>query len=193
MSSSRKLPVVVDVPDPCEVGWEDMVGDERARFCGRCGKTVTNLSVLDGDEIADVLARGDCVSFLHRADTSIVMAERQALEGTAGAKAAAVVLAATMALALGCDVRRTGGEPLPPTRAAAGGASQAGVGAGSAGTQGGATVSSAEPASSGIAPGTSAEPAASCNADSKAVKNVEHVLPSERPRRTAGIPRRLAD
>src|SRR6187551_3047761 len=98
MSSNRKLTVVVDVPDPCEVGWEDMVGDERGRFCGRCGRTVTNLSVLDGDEIAGVLARGDCVSFLYREDTSIITAERRVPGGTAGAKAAGVVLAATMAL-----------------------------------------------------------------------------------------------
>ena len=194
MSSSRKLPVVVDVPDPCEVGWEDMVGDERGRFCGRCGKTVTNLSVLDGDAIADVLARGDCVSFLYREDNSIITAERRAPDRTAGAKAAAVVLAATMALALGCDAQRTNGEPLPLTRAAAGAAgaaSQAGAAAGSSGTQGGATVNRAEPASSGFAASSSAsaEPAASCTPGSKAVKNGKHVAPSDWPRRTAGVPR----
>jgi hypothetical protein len=209
MSWSRKLPVVVDVPKPCDVDWEDMVGDERGRFCGRCGKTVTNLSVLDGDQIAGVLARGDCVSFLYREDASIMTAERRAPGGTAGAKAAAVVLAATMALTLGCDARRTSGAPLPLTPAASGAAdgdlrrtsgeplpptpaASSAAAAGSAGTQGGATVSSAQPASSGVAASASAEPAASCTPGSKAAKDGKQpqVAPSERLHRTAGVPRR---
>src|SRR6478735_1849280 len=130
MSSSRRLPVVVDVPNPCEVDWEDMVGDDRGRHCAQCGKTVRNLSVLDGDEIAEVLARGDCVSFLYREDASIVTAEPRGGVGTAiGARATAVVLAATMALTLGCEVRRTGGEPEPVGSVAAGTAREAMQGA----------------------------------------------------------------
>jgi len=201
MSSSRRLPVVVDVPNPCEVDWEDMIGDERGRYCGRCQKTVRNLSVLDGDEIAVVLERGDCVSFLYREDASIITAESGVSRGTAAfAPAAAVVLAATMALTLGCDVGRTTGDPLPPARVAAAAASAArqnGAAAASTGTQNGATAISAEPASSTVAPraraSASAEPAASCTPSSKPVKKAEPGVPSERPRRTAGIPMRHKD
>lgn len=64
---------------------------------------MTNLSVLDGDEIAAVLARRGCVTLLHRG-ASLITAERRAAGGMAtGAKTTAVVLAATMALTLGCD------------------------------------------------------------------------------------------
>lgn len=120
MNSSRRLPIVVNVPNPCEVDWEDMVGNDHERFCGQCGKTVKNLSVLDGDEVRAVLARGDCVSFLYRKDASVITAE----SGAAGAAAtpttaAAVVLAAAMALTLGCDGGRPAGdEPVSPTRVA---------------------------------------------------------------------------
>jgi len=198
MSSSRRLPVVVNVPNPCEVDWEDMVGDERGRYCGRCGKTVRNLSVLDGDEIAVVLERGDCVSFLYREDASIITAARGAGRTAAGTTAAAVVLAATMALTLGCDVGTTNGEPLPLTRVAADGASggaQSDAAAASAGAQARAVTTSVGPVSSGVAPSASAsaDPAASCTPKSKSVKNGTQVAPPERPRRTAGIPLRLKD
>ena len=119
MSSSPRRPIVLNVPSPCDVEWEDMVGDERGRFCARCGKTVTNLSVLDGDEVRAVLARGECVSFLYREDASVVTAPSRGAQGTGtGATAAAVVLAATMALTLGCDATKTSDEPAQLTRAA---------------------------------------------------------------------------
>jgi hypothetical protein len=184
---------VVDVPNPCEVDWEDMVGDDRGRFCGRCGKTVTNLSVLDGDEIAGVLARGDCVSFLYREDASIIKVERGA---AAFAPAAAVLLAATMAMTLGCNVGRTSGEPVPTTSAtagAAGASSQAGAAAAGSAPNGDATVINAEPVASGVAASASAEPAASCTPGSTAVTGAKQVVPSELLRRTAGVPRRRRD
>ena len=193
MSSSRRLKVVVDVPNPCEVDWEDMVGDDRGRHCAQCGKTVRNLSVLDGDEIAEVLARGDCVSFLYREDASIITAPSASPAGAAfGVKATAVVLAATMALTLGCDVGRTSGEPAPVASAAAVASSEVLPGSGgreSAAAATSAVATSAGPAASGgaVSPSASAEAGASCEPTAKAVKGGNQV-PSERPRRTAGKP-----
>jgi len=188
MSSSRRLPVVVDVPNPCEVDWEDMVGDERGRHCAQCGKTVRNLSVLDGDEIAEVLARGDCVSFLYRDDTSIVTAESAGMTGGVGARTAAVVLAATMALTLGCDVGRKGGAPVPLTRVAASSSSALSNAKANASAEPSVpTVTSAEPVPVAVPASASAAPDASCVPSSKSVKNGKQVGP-KLPRRTGGAP-----
>lgn len=195
MSSSRRLPVVVDVPDPCEVDWEDMQGDERARHCGQCGKTVRNLSVLDGDEIADVLAHGDCVSFLYRDDASVITAESAPVGVTGIGAKAAVVLAATMALTLGCKVQRMGGAPpsiTPVAVATVSSASPQAAGAAGAASQGGVEATGAAPVQSGVPSSGSvaSDPAASCAPGSKSTKDNKRSVPSEQPRRTAGVPLR---
>src|SRR3954452_5823731 len=42
----RALPLLesIRIASPCKANWDDMVGDERARFCGQCAKNVYNLS-----------------------------------------------------------------------------------------------------------------------------------------------------
>lgn len=44
--AGRRLPLLdrARIASPCPVRWEEMVGDERTRFCARCSKTVYNLS-----------------------------------------------------------------------------------------------------------------------------------------------------
>lgn len=189
MGSSRTLPIVLDVPNPCDVDWEDMVGNERGRFCGRCGKTVRNLSVLDEDEVRTVLARGDCVSFLYRADASVVTAPSRAEGGTGTvAGAAAVVLAATMALTLGCDATPTTDEPPPVTRVA----SEARDAVGSEEKQHGAMTTGAQVETEANGPAASASATAERAPDcSPTITEKELGEPAWRePRRTAGIIRR---
>jgi len=171
-----------------------MVGNERERFCGPCGKTVRNLSVLDGDEVLAVLARGDCVSFLYRQDASVITADSGAAGRTApGATAAAVVLAATMALTLGCDASRTGDEPAPVTRVAsetADEALQSRTAADSQGKQSGATATrpKAEAEASGAAASATADRAPRfVPTISKVKKPVEQVAPRELPQRIVGV------
>ena len=41
---------------PCQVGWDEMAGDDMIRFCGQCKKNVHNLSTLPDDRLAEVLA-----------------------------------------------------------------------------------------------------------------------------------------
>lgn len=41
---------------PCQVGWDEMTGDDMIRFCGQCKKNVHNLSTLPDDRLAEVLA-----------------------------------------------------------------------------------------------------------------------------------------
>jgi hypothetical protein len=52
-----RLPVI-RVTAPCDVGWDNLVGDERIRFCGHCEKQVYNLTVMSRDEIAALVATG---------------------------------------------------------------------------------------------------------------------------------------
>lgn len=46
----------VRVASPCNARWEDMNGDDRARFCQHCQKHVFNLSAMSRDE-AEALVR----------------------------------------------------------------------------------------------------------------------------------------
>jgi hypothetical protein len=43
---------ILRVVRPCDRKWDDLVGDDRARFCGDCGKNVHNLLGLSEDEVA---------------------------------------------------------------------------------------------------------------------------------------------
>jgi hypothetical protein len=62
---------------PCSEKWEDMVGGERARFCGSCKKNVYNLSSMTRPEAEDLLRQlGDvCVRFYQRADGTIMTSD----------------------------------------------------------------------------------------------------------------------
>lgn len=62
---------------PCPEDWDAMSGDERARFCARCGLVVTNLAELRRDEAEALLARRSpddrvCVRVTRDADRRVV-------------------------------------------------------------------------------------------------------------------------
>ena len=74
----RGLPLLdqVRVASPCKADWNEMLGDERVRFCLSCEKNVYNLSSMAKDD-AEALLRerlGDdlCVRFYQRADGTIL-------------------------------------------------------------------------------------------------------------------------
>ena len=54
MSKHISLP---KLDQPCDVPWDAMAGDERSRFCDRCGIHVHNLSARPPDEAAALLKR----------------------------------------------------------------------------------------------------------------------------------------
>ena len=54
MSKHISLP---RLDQPCDVAWDAMAGDERSRFCDRCGIHVHNLSARSPDEAAALLER----------------------------------------------------------------------------------------------------------------------------------------
>jgi hypothetical protein len=65
----------VRVAAPCSADWEQMIGDERARFCGQCNLNVYNLSSMTRSEAESFVTRNEgrlCVRFYRRADGSIL-------------------------------------------------------------------------------------------------------------------------
>ena len=74
----RALPLLNDVrvASPCTANWNEMVGDDRVRFCKSCEKNVFNLSAMLAHEAEQLLAermQGElCVRFYQRADGTVM-------------------------------------------------------------------------------------------------------------------------
>jgi hypothetical protein len=76
-AASRRLPLLqsVRIASPCSASWDDMVGDDRVRFCGSCAKNVYNLSAMPGEEAERLLAKHEgsiCVRLYRRADGTVM-------------------------------------------------------------------------------------------------------------------------
>lgn len=109
----------VRIASPCKASWDDMVGDDRVRFCGQCAKNVFNLSALSRDAAEALLRAADarqadsgagvCVRLYRRADGTVITADcpdglrrkkrRLALFGAVGAGLMAAGAAATASTA----------------------------------------------------------------------------------------------
>jgi hypothetical protein len=90
MKARRKLEKVF-VAAPCRVSWHSMEGDEKVRFCGTCRQHVYNLSAMDVEEAAAVIARNTgslCVRFYRRLDGTVMTGDcpvgRQVLAANRG-------------------------------------------------------------------------------------------------------------
>ncbi|HTB75184.1 MAG TPA: hypothetical protein VK762_18170 [Polyangiaceae bacterium] len=75
----------VRIASPCPARWEDMIGDDRVRFCGQCTKNVYNLSAVPREE-AEALLRaaqereagegaGLCIRIYRRSDGTVLTAD----------------------------------------------------------------------------------------------------------------------
>ncbi len=65
----------VRIASPCQEPWDNMVGDERTRFCGRCEKHVHNLSEMTRNEAELFLQSATdsvCVRIYQRADGTVM-------------------------------------------------------------------------------------------------------------------------
>ena len=65
----------VQVAAPCKVDWDQMLGDDRVRFCGQCSLNVYNLSSMTRADAEALIARTEgrlCVKFYRRFDGSII-------------------------------------------------------------------------------------------------------------------------
>ncbi len=108
----------VRVASPCNARWEDMTGDDRARFCKHCSKHVFNLSAMTQAEAASLIREKEgkfCGRFSRRRDGTMLTADcpvgrgvrhRRFVKLLAAAFAAVILLSS--ALAAGGARRRDG-------------------------------------------------------------------------------------
>jgi hypothetical protein len=92
--NSRRLDDLT-IASPCAANWDDMSGDERARFCGSCRLHVYDLSGLSRKEAERLVFRQEgrlCVRFFRREDGTILT--RDCPVGLAAARARLARLAA---------------------------------------------------------------------------------------------------
>src|SRR3989442_6774743 len=65
----------VHIAAPCSADWDQMIGNDRARFCGQCNLNVYNLSSMTKSEAESFIAGNEgrlCVRFYRRRDGSIL-------------------------------------------------------------------------------------------------------------------------
>ncbi|MGK4001384.1 hypothetical protein WMF31_02080 [Sorangium sp. So ce1036] len=68
----------VRVASPCNADWDEMVGDDRVRFCDHCQKDVYNLSGMPRDEAEQMIREATgavCVRLYRRADGTVLTAD----------------------------------------------------------------------------------------------------------------------
>ena len=65
----------IRVASPCNADWDQMIGNERSRFCGQCNLNVYNLSSMTRTEAELLIGKTEgrlCVRYYQRADGSII-------------------------------------------------------------------------------------------------------------------------
>src|SRR5262245_26635306 len=57
--SARRLPLLsrARIASPCSARWEEMVGDDRVRLCGKCAKNVFDLTAIPEEEAEALIAK----------------------------------------------------------------------------------------------------------------------------------------
>jgi hypothetical protein len=76
----RALPLLesITIASPCTAKWDEMIGDERARFCTHCQKDVFNLSAMPRDEAESFMRERTtdvCVRLYKRADGTVLTSD----------------------------------------------------------------------------------------------------------------------
>jgi len=68
----------VKIATPCHARWEDMIGDDRVRFCGKCQNDVFNLSAMAREEAETLLRERSgsmCARLYRRPDGTVLTAD----------------------------------------------------------------------------------------------------------------------
>jgi hypothetical protein len=92
------------IASPCSASWEDMAGDERARFCGDCERNVYNVAELSRAETESLIQRTEgrvCLRLYQRRDGTVITADCPLGRRRKWMVAAAATTAAATAAAAG--------------------------------------------------------------------------------------------
>jgi hypothetical protein len=68
----------IQIAKPCQQSWDEMDGDETARFCPLCSRHVYNLSAMTADEAKTLVFETEgqhCVRFYRRKDGTIMTSD----------------------------------------------------------------------------------------------------------------------
>lgn len=73
----RALPMLdaVKIASPCAASWNEMQGDDKSRFCGKCAKNVYNLSAMTREEAELLMLEKEgelCVRLYRRRDGTVL-------------------------------------------------------------------------------------------------------------------------
>jgi len=76
-AKKRALPMLdeVRVASPCNANWNDMAGDDKSRFCGKCEKNVFNLSAMSREEAELLMLEKEgnlCIRLYRRKDGTVL-------------------------------------------------------------------------------------------------------------------------
>lgn len=75
---SSRLVDSIEIAAPCHASWDDMVGDERTRFCGQCTKNVYNVAFMSADEVAGLVTATEgraCLRLYRRKDGTVITSD----------------------------------------------------------------------------------------------------------------------
>ena len=65
----------IRVASPCNMDWEQMIGNDRSRFCGQCNLNVYNLSGMTSAQAEHLISNNEgnlCIRYFRRADGSVL-------------------------------------------------------------------------------------------------------------------------
>jgi hypothetical protein len=110
-----KMTIDVDeirVASPCHARWDDMDGNERARFCRQCSKNVFNLSAMTRVQIETLIREKEgkfCGRFYRRPDGRMLTADCPSRLRRLRERMARIggVLCALVVSVVGCSSRQT--------------------------------------------------------------------------------------
>ena len=75
MSTSSASIDRLRIATPCPVGWEQMTGDDRVKFCDQCKLNVYNIAELSRTEVEELITRSEgriCARLYRRADGTVI-------------------------------------------------------------------------------------------------------------------------
>jgi hypothetical protein len=120
--SRRALPLLesIQIASPCTAKWDEMVGDERARFCSHCQKDVFNLSAMPRDEAESFMRErtsDTCVRLYKRFDGTVLTADCPVGVKRKRRRKAVVAAVGSGLLAAGAFLRMSSSPTPPPVEA----------------------------------------------------------------------------
>ncbi len=111
-TTTKRLPVVLEdirIATPCSADWDEMSGDARVRFCGKCEKNVYNLSAMTREEGEALVRQKEgrlCVRLYQRKDGTVITSDcpvgvrRQRLRARVWASISGAAASAALVLGL---------------------------------------------------------------------------------------------